>query len=90
MSSDIRPLLEAARDALADTAEFTPGAIQAALDPVVERAGVKPRALFQPLRVAVTGTTISPGIYETVALLGRDEALARIDAALARLRAPAD
>jgi glutamyl-tRNA synthetase len=38
--------------------------------------------VFQPLRVAVAGTTVSPGIFETVALLGRDETLARVDAAL--------
>jgi glutamyl-tRNA synthetase len=44
---------------------------------------VKPKQVFQPLRVALTGTTISPGIFEMVALLGRDETLRRIDAALA-------
>ena len=38
--------------------------------------------MFQPLRVAVTGTTVSPGIFETVALLGRGETLARVDGAL--------
>jgi glutamyl-tRNA synthetase len=46
---------------------------------------VKPKALFQPVRVALTGTTVSPGIYESVAALGREEALARIDSALLRL-----
>jgi glutamyl-tRNA synthetase len=93
MGPEVRPLLEAARGALAEASEFTPEGIQAALDPVVARSGVKPRELFQPLRVALTGTTISPGIYETVALLGRREALERLDAGLARLRsdpAPAD
>ena len=48
----------------------------------VERSGMKAKQVFQPLRVALTGTTISPGIFETVALVGRDRALARIDAAL--------
>jgi glutamyl-tRNA synthetase len=43
---------------------------------------MKAKQVFQPLRVALTGTTISPGIFETVALIGRDAALARIDAAL--------
>ena len=43
---------------------------------------MKAKQVFQPLRVALTGTTISPGIFETVALIGRDETLARIDAAL--------
>jgi glutamyl/glutaminyl-tRNA synthetase len=40
--------------------------------------------VFQPVRVAVSGTTVSPGIFESVAALGRDEALERIDAALER------
>ena len=46
-------------------------------------AGVKPREVYQPLRVAIAGTTVSPGIFESVALLGREETLRRIDAALA-------
>ena len=45
-------------------------------------AGRKPAAVFQPIRVALPGRTVSPGIFESVALVGRDEALARIDAAL--------
>jgi glutamyl-tRNA synthetase len=51
---------------------------------VVERRGAKPKEVFQPVRVAIAGTTVSPGIFESVAALGRDEALRRIDAALAR------
>ena len=46
---------------------------------------MKPGAVFQPLRVAITGRTVSAGIFESLALLGREESLARIDAALARL-----
>ena len=56
--------------------------VQAALDGVADRLGVKRKQVFQPLRVAVAGTTVSPGIFETVALLGRDETLARVDHAL--------
>jgi glutamyl-tRNA synthetase len=47
---------------------------------------MKAKQVFQPLRVALTGTTISPGIFETVALVGRDRALSRIDRALALRR----
>ncbi len=54
-----------------------------ALAAVVERRAVKPREVYQPLRVALSGTTVSPGIFESVALLGREETLRRIDAALA-------
>ena len=55
---------------------------------LVERLELKPRDLYQPLRVAITGTTVSPGIFESLAALGRDEAVSRVEAALERLRAP--
>jgi glutamyl-tRNA synthetase len=47
--------------------------------------GVKPNRLYQPIRVAITGGTISPGIFESLAALGREPSLERIDAALERL-----
>src|SRR5918994_1604751 len=78
-----REALAHARAALADVPEpWTQERVQAALDSVAERLGVKRKQVFQPLRVALTGTTVSPGIFETVALLGRDETLARVDHAL--------
>jgi glutamyl-tRNA synthetase len=87
-------LLAAAREALASAPAFDPPAIEEALRGVVESREVKPGEVFQPVRVAIAGQTISPGIFETVALLGRDETLARIDGALARAQAepepPAD
>jgi glutamyl-tRNA synthetase len=78
-----REALDAVRGALAEVPEpWTPENIEDALAPVADRLGVKRKQVFQPLRVAVTGTTVSPGIFETVALLGRDETLARVDHAL--------
>jgi glutamyl-tRNA synthetase len=74
--------LKAARAALADAEPFTVENVEAALREVVERQGVKSGKVFQPVRVAIAGTTVSPGIFETVALLGKDETLARIDTAL--------
>jgi glutamyl-tRNA synthetase len=74
--------LAAAREALAAAEPFEPGPIEAALRGVVESLGVKPGQVFQPVRVAIAGQTVSPGIFETVALLGREETLSRIDAAL--------
>jgi glutamyl-tRNA synthetase len=75
--------LAAVRTALADVpAPWTEESLETALGDVAERLGVKRKQVFQPLRVAVTGTTVSPGIFETVALLGRDETLARVDHAL--------
>ena len=76
--------LARARDALTRADPFDTGGVEAALRAVVEELGVKPGAVFQPVRVAISGTTISPGIFESVALLGREETLARIDAALSR------
>ena len=56
---------------------------------MVDELGVKPKQVFQPVRVAISGSTISPGIFESVVALGRDETLARVDSALERLRAHA-
>ena len=75
--------LEAARTALAELAEpWTAETVETALRGAVEGSGLKAKQVFQPLRVALTGSTVSPGIFETVALLGRQESLARLDAAL--------
>jgi glutamyl-tRNA synthetase len=72
------------RDALQNTEPFTPEAIEASLRDVVQETGEKPNKVFQPLRVAISGSTVSPGIFESVAVLGRDETLARVDQALSR------
>jgi glutamyl-tRNA synthetase len=76
--------LQAARSALASAEPFTVDQIEAALRGVVESLAVKSGKVFQPVRVAIAGGTISPGIFESVALLGREETLARIDRALGR------
>jgi glutamyl-tRNA synthetase len=71
------------RDALAPLDPFTVQSIEPVLREFVEQREVKPRDVFQPIRVALAGTTVSPGIFETLEVLGRDESLRRIDAALA-------
>jgi glutamyl-tRNA synthetase len=76
--------LHAAREALEGLDSFEPEQVEAALRSVVERLDVKPKEVFQPIRVAISGTTVSPGIFESVAALGREETLARIDRALSR------
>ena len=85
MGEGTRELLEAAREALAAADGFEPSDIESALEPLLERLDVKPGRLYQPIRVAVTGTTVSPGIFETLAALGREESLSRIDDAIGRL-----
>jgi glutamyl-tRNA synthetase len=67
------------REALAEVRGFNETDVGAALEGLVARLAVKPREVYQPLRVALTGTTVSPGIFESVVLVGREEALRRID-----------
>ena len=74
-------VIAAAGDALADLEPFTAQAIEAALRGVVERLGLKPRQAFQPIRVAVTGSTVSPALFESIELLGREKTLRRLSAA---------
>jgi glutamyl-tRNA synthetase len=74
--------LRMARGALAEAEPFDVPGVEHALREVVQRLGAKPGQVFQPVRVAIAGRTVSPGIFESVALLGRDEALERIDRTL--------
>jgi glutamyl-tRNA synthetase len=86
MKDGAQAALEASRDALAGVSAFDAEAIEAALAPIPERLDAKPGKVYQPIRVAITGTSVSPGIFESLAALGREESLARIDAAVTRLR----
>jgi glutamyl-tRNA synthetase len=81
--------LAAVREALASAEPFEVESVEAALRGVAERLEAKPKQVFQPIRVAISGSTISPGIFESVVALGREETLARIDRALERLQAAA-
>ncbi len=74
-------VVEAAREALAAVEPFDAERVEAALRSLAERLGLAPREAFQPIRLAVTGSTVSPGLFESIELLGRDETLARLRAA---------
>jgi glutamyl-tRNA synthetase len=82
LDADGRGALAQARDALADVDRWDVDGIEVALRAVIEARHAKPKDVFQPLRVALAGTTVSPGIFETLAVLGREETLARIEKAL--------
>ena len=82
-----RALLAEARGALAAVDAWTPEAMEPALRAAAERQGVGAGKLFQPLRVALTGVTVSPGIFDVLAMLGRERTAARLEAALARVPA---
>jgi glutamyl-tRNA synthetase len=75
--------LESARAALEQVAEWDAPSIEEALRGACEETGLKPRVLFGPVRVAISGRTVAPGLFESLQLLGREESLARI-AALGR------
>jgi glutamyl-tRNA synthetase len=74
----VRPVLAEARGTLAAVDPFTSESIEAALRGLAERLGLKPRDAFGPIRAAVTGSKVSPGLFESLELLGRDESLARL------------
>ena len=75
------PVLAQAGETLASVEPFTAERIEVALRALAERLSLKPRDAFQPIRVAVTGSKVSPGLFESLELLGKEEALARIAAA---------
>jgi glutamyl-tRNA synthetase len=79
------PLLKEALEALREADPFDPERIEAALAPVLAQNEVKPGRLYQPIRVAISGGTVSPGIFESLAALGRERSLSRIERAIEKL-----
>ena len=75
-------ILEAAHDALLPVSEWTPANIDAALEVLPEQLDLKKRVVFQAVRVAECGNMVSPPLGESMALLGKDIALARLERAL--------
>jgi glutamyl-tRNA synthetase len=71
-------ILRAAHERLATLEPWDASVIDEALRALVEELGQKPRQAFQPIRLAVTGSKISPGLFESLELLGRDESLKRL------------
>ena len=76
-------LLRAAHDRLADVGPWEAQAIDEALRALADELGQKPRQFFAPIRLAVTGSKISPGLFESLELLGKEESLKRLSAAAA-------
>jgi glutamyl-tRNA synthetase len=75
------PMLAAAAEALVALEPFDAVSIETALRAKADELGLKPRQAFQPIRVAVTGSRISPGLFESIELLGREKTLSRLQAA---------
>jgi glutamyl-tRNA synthetase len=87
LTAEVAPSLEAAVDALEGVTAWEARAIEEALrSALVDGLGLKPRDAFGPIRVAVTGRRISPPLFESLDLLGRDRTLHRLRSALDRLQ----
>jgi glutamyl-tRNA synthetase len=71
----------AAAERLATVDPWEAGRLEDALRALADELGEKPRNAFQPIRLAITGAKISPGLFESLELLGRDASLARLQAA---------
>ena len=78
LTDEARALLAQLHGAMAGLAEWDAASLEACVRNVAEQAAVKLGKLAQPLRAALTGRATSPGIFDVLALLGRDESLARI------------
>jgi glutamyl-tRNA synthetase len=76
-----RPVVTAARQELETVEPFAAPEIEAALRGLAERLELSPRKAFEPIRIAVTGSKVSPGLFESLELLGKDETLRRLSAA---------
>ena len=84
LGPDTEPVLRAALSALEGLPAWEAAAIEQALkDALVDGLGIKPRKAFAPVRVAITGRTVSPPLYESMELLGREVSLGRLRRALA-------
>ncbi|RNL65512.1 glutamate--tRNA ligase [Nocardioides marmoriginsengisoli] len=83
LDEDGRAVVAASREALTALTSWSTADIEAALRAkLVEELGIKPKNAFGPVRVAITGRRISPPLFESLELLGRDVSLARLDAVL--------
>jgi glutamyl-tRNA synthetase len=72
------PVLAEAERELASLEPYTAESIESGLRGLAERLELKPRAAFEPIRVAVTGSKVSPGLFESLELLGRETSVERI------------
>lgn len=82
LNVEAKPLLEKALSGLSQLENFSSDEIETLFKKIVEEEGTKLGKLAQPVRVSLTGTTVSPGIYDVILLLGKKETLARLGNAL--------
>ncbi|NNG46733.1 MAG: glutamate--tRNA ligase, partial [Deltaproteobacteria bacterium] len=90
LTPDTAPLFEEIAGELAGLPDFTPAAMEPVLQQAAEKRGAKLGKVAQPVRVALTGGTVSPGIFEVMDVLGRDEVVERLTVAARRIRERSD
>jgi glutamyl-tRNA synthetase len=88
-ASEVSAALGVARDALAESVEWSEEPLEVVARSAADALGWKPGDFFRPIRMAVTGRSVSPPLFGSMVLLGRDATLARLDHALVRIRAAA-
>ena len=86
LTPETAPLFEEIARELELLPEFTPSATETVLNRLAQKSGVKLGKIAQPIRVALTGGTVSPGIFEVMDVLGRDEVIRRLSSASRRIR----
>ncbi len=86
LTPEIKPVLEKLTGMI-EASEFTHEALEQVFHTVMEEAGLKMGKVAQPVRVALTGGTVSPGIYDVLDILGRDRSLARLKKAISGIKA---
>jgi glutamyl-tRNA synthetase len=79
-------VLEAVGRVLSALPSFDEAAIEGAIRSIIEARNMKPGQVMQPVRVALTGRTASPGMFETIAALGSEKTLARLQRAVTMIR----
>jgi glutamyl-tRNA synthetase len=87
MTPEAAAVLEAAGMRLAHLDDWSHEGIEETLRGLLEELGLNARQGLQPLRVAVTGSSVSPPLFESIAVLGQNRTLARLEAARARVEA---
>jgi glutamyl-tRNA synthetase len=78
-------LLRKAATVIADAEPFDAATLEGGLRELIDAEGVSANRVLQPVRVAITGTNVSPGIFESLVALGRERSIARLDRAIGRL-----
>jgi glutamyl-tRNA synthetase len=88
-AGEVSAALGVARDALAESVDWAAEPLEQVARSAADALGWKPGDFFRPIRLAVTGRSVSPPLFGSMVLLGRDRTLARLDGALERVRAGA-